>query len=122
MLYGAGSGYNQGTLNFQVDSIPDGTIYLVLDGLDDESAGASTLQVFVNDVRVFNGPNGFPQVPHGDNGVGGRDRYWGQVSIAVPASALRRGVNTLTLRNTAPGGAVGAPPYILISGVTFAVE
>ena len=65
--------------------------------------------------QVFDGADSFPNTPITDNGEGGGDRYWGQMRVTIPASALRQGRNTLTLRNTTPWqGSLGIP-YILIS-------
>lgn len=117
-LYGDGSGYNQATLPFLVESI-NGETALVLTGLDDELGRINTLQVIINGVVIYNEPNRFPNVASGDNGVGGGDRYWGQMRIPIPESALRVGTNTLVLRNTSPWQGILGVPYILISDVGF---
>ena len=114
-LYGAGSGYNEGTVAFDLRGTVSGDVSLVLTGLDDERAERCNLQVLLNGAQVFNGADSFPNTPTTDNGEGGGDRYWGQMRVTIPASALRQGRNTLTLRNTTPWqGSLGIP-YILIS-------
>ncbi len=120
-LYGQGSGYNEGTLMFQVAQLPDGAIQLVLTGLDDERAEHCRLQVIINGVAIFDDLNAFPNVPDGDNGVGGQSRYWQQMVVAVPEGVLREGRNTLTLRNRTPGAKPGIP-YILIHDLGFVGE
>ncbi|MDB5078177.1 MAG: hypothetical protein JWP00_101 [Chloroflexi bacterium] len=118
-LYGVGSGFGQGTINFRLDRAPTGKPVLRITGLDDELAAHCNFEVLVNGTPVFNGPNTFPNVPNNDNGVGGGDRYWGDMTIAIPASALKAGQNTLTLRNTTPWrGSLGVP-YILINSVSL---
>ena len=120
-LYGEGTGYNQGTINFRANNVPDGTLTLTLIGLDDERNDRCRLQVILNGTTVFDGANTFPNTPQGDNGEGGKERYWDKMTIRVPAGTLRNGTNTLILRNRTPGPNIGIP-YILISDVTFARE
>lgn len=117
-LYGAGSGYNQGELTFTVEALPGETLTLLLTGLDDERPAQCTLAVLVNGAVILAGPTDFPNVPARDVGVGGADRYWGQMQLLIPAGLLRLGPNTLTLRNMTPGSTLGVP-YILINAIEF---
>ncbi len=117
-LYGAGTGYNEGSFSFQVEAIPDGPIFLVLTGIDDERAQRCTLEVVINGQTVFSGANTLPNAPADDNGVGGQSRVWGTMRIPVPAAVLEEGVNTMTLRNATPGSELGIP-YILINDLDF---
>ena len=119
-LYGAGSGYNQGQLTFTVEELPGETLTLLLTGLDDERPAPCTLVVLVNDVVIYAGPTAFPNVPARDVGVGGADRYWGQMWLLIPAEVLQLGPNTLTLRNATPGSTFGVP-YLLINAVEFLI-
>ena len=112
-LYGRDSNYSEGAFSFQVSDLPEGKLTLVLTGLDDERAEHCQFQVVINGRTIFDGPTTFPNVPNGDNGVGGQARYWGQMTIAVPDGALKEGRNTIALRNRAPGSKPGIP-YILI--------
>jgi hypothetical protein len=121
-LYGAGSGYNQGTTSFNVEVLSNRQIFLKITGLDDERGVPNQFQVLINGTTIFDGPSGFPHVPNGDIGIGGSARYWGQMSIAIPAGTLKKGTNTLTIRNASPNGSVGSPPYILISNLEFSTE
>ena len=120
-LYGEGTGYNQGTVNFRANNVPDGTLTLTLIGLDDERNDRCRLQVILNGTTVFDGANTFPNTSQGDNGEGGKERYWDKMTIRVPAGTLRNGTNTLILRNRTPGPNIGIP-YILINDVSFARE
>lgn len=120
-LYGDGSGYNQGTIVFTVQSLPGQRLVLVLTGLDDERNDHCLLQVVLNGVIVFDGQNTFRNTPSNDNGVGGPSRYWSQMTIALPPNTLREGSNTLTLRNRTPGTRPGIP-YILINNLTFTTD
>ncbi len=78
-------------------------------------------QVVVNGRTIFDALTTFPNAPNGDNGVGGKPRYWGQMTIAIPADTLKEGRNTITLRNRAQGNKPGIP-YILIHNLEFRAE
>jgi hypothetical protein len=120
-LYGAGSGFNEGAMSFEVRGARARSVILLLVGLDDELPQKTRLQVLLNGRVVFDGPNDFPNVPNGDNGVGGAPRYWGRMEIPIPVDALQPGVNRLTLRNATPGSTTGVP-YMLISNFGFSIE
>ncbi len=116
-LYGTGSPFSQGTITFKLDALPTETINLRLTGLDDERTAHCQLEVQLNGQTIFDGPDTLPNAPNGDNGEGGKDRYWGGMSLAVPSGALKLGTNTLILRNkTAWAGYLGIP-YILINKI-----
>ncbi len=118
-LYGAGSGYEEGTISFKVDNLPRGRVLLVLTGLDDERRESCNLQVSLNGALIYNGPSNFPNAPTSDNGEGGSDRYWGQIEIAVPANLFKTGTNALVLRNNTPWSGQLGIPYILVNQLTF---
>jgi len=118
-LYSVGTGYETGTLTFTLVQAPTGPLTLILTGLDDEVSGTNRLIVTLNGTAIFAGPDTFPNTPMSDHGVGGSDRYWGDMELAIPADVLRAGENTLVLENAAPGGKLGTP-YILINSVQFA--
>jgi hypothetical protein len=118
-LYGVGSQNDKATITFKLDKAPLGQPVLKITGLDDELAKQCAFEVLVNDTPVFNGPNTFPAAPRNDSGEGGKDRYWGPMTINVPTSALKVGQNTITLRNLENWtGALGVP-YILINAVSL---
>ena len=121
VLYGAGTNYSQGSFAFRATSVPDGALQLVIIGLDDERAERCRLQVVLNGTTLFDAADTFPNTPVSDNGEGGKSRYWGTMTIAVPAGLLREGNNTLTLRNATPGPGLGIP-YILINDLLFTTE
>lgn len=114
-LYGVGSTFNQATVTFNLDRVPTGKPVLRITGLDDELAAHCNFEVLLNGTSIFNGPNTFPNVQSNDTGLGGKDRYWGDMTIAVPASAFKAGPNTLVLRNTTPWSGQLGVPYILIN-------
>lgn len=118
-LYGAGSGYDQATANFSLSGAPSQNITLNLTGLDDELATHCHLQILINNQIVFDGSDSFPNVAGGDNGVGGSDRYWGQMSANVPVTALKVGSNSVTLRNLTPWTGQLGVPYLLINTIVI---
>lgn len=121
-LYGTGSGFDQGVWTFTAETLPDVPLVMSFIGLDDSLPEHTNLQVLLNGVTVFAGPNTFPNVPDDDNGEGGADRYWARMSIPIPAATLKIGPNTLTLRNTSPWQGALGNPYLLINDLDFAVE
>jgi len=118
-LYGAGSGYENGTVKFNVDGLPQGKVLLTLTGLDDERRENCILKVTLNGAVVYNGPSNFPNAPTSDNGEGGNDRYWGQFQISIPPNLFKSGSNTLVLSNTTPWSGQLGIPYILINQLQF---
>lgn len=121
-LYGSGSGYNQGSVSFKLSRTGNRRVVLRLTGLDDERLERCQLQVVINGTTIFDGPNTFPNVPNTDNGIGGKDRLWGQMTIPIPVSILTTSQSTLILRNATPWeGALGIP-YMLINSVEFVEE
>ncbi len=121
-LYGAGTQYSQGTLTFVVGTVPNGgRVSLILSGLDDEREEHCRLEVILNGTTVFDGPTMFRNAPSNDNGEGGTARYWSDMTINVPVSALKAGNNALVLRNRTPGATVGIP-YILITNLDFSTS
>jgi hypothetical protein len=75
---------------FTLSGVPEQGASLTLVGLDDEKPGRAAFQVLVNGESVFGGENIF-----------GED-YWSQMQIQIPAKVLKKGVNTLEIRNTTP--------------------
>lgn len=118
-LYGAGSDYNEGTVSLNIQSLPDRKIFLKLVGLDDELAPHCRMQVLINNTVIYDDVTTFPNVRSGDNGEGGASRYWDEMTITVPNSVLKAGINTLTLRNLTPWNGYLGVPYILINSLDF---
>ena len=116
-LYGTGSSYDQANTSFNLAGTPANPVKLSLTGLDDERAAHCHLQVLLNGGLVYDQDNTFPNAPGNDIGVGGNDRYWGQFSVTLPASAFHTGSNTLTLRNTTAWAGYLGIPYILLNSI-----
>ena len=75
---------------FTLSGVPEQGAFLTLVGLDDEKPGRAAFQVLVNGESVFAGENTF-----GEND-------WSQMKIQIPAKVLKKGANTLEIKNTTP--------------------
>lgn len=117
-LYGEGTGYSQGTFSFRANNVPGEPLLLTIVGLDDERGDHCRMQIILNGTTIFDAANTFPNTPPNDTGVGGKERYWGEMSIRLPSGVLKDGANTLILRNRTPGPNIGIP-YMLIHDITF---
>ena len=73
---------------FALSGVPELDALLTLVGLDDEKPGHASFQVLVNGESVFDGENTF-----------GEDD-WSQMKIQIPAKVLKKGANTLEIKNT----------------------
>lgn len=117
-LYGAGSGFNEGRVTVNLAAAPTKDLAMRIIGLDDERDPARCeLEIIINGTSIYRKNNFFPNTPRNDNGVGGGDRYWGDMVVEVPASSLKAGNNTIIFRNnTAWTGSLGIP-YMLLNNI-----
>jgi hypothetical protein len=118
-LYGQHSEYPAAWLFMQIDTVPVGPATLYLDGLDDDWAGTNRIAVEVNGVKIFAGPNPFP---NWDGVVPGADAMWGQHPFDVPADLLQAGRNSIVVTNLEPAANFSTPPYVLIGDVVLEVQ
>ena len=84
------SGRGEITISFKLDRDVPECSFLVLTGLDDDKPGATRFAVEVNDERVFEGPNTFPE------------HDWGGMNIQIPGGLLKKGTNIIRIVNTVP--------------------
>lgn len=75
---------------FTLSGIPEQSAFLELVGLDDDKSGRAALKVLVNGETVFEGENTC------------RENDWTQMKILIPAKVLKKGVNTLEIKNATP--------------------
>ena len=84
----ASSGQHEITIRFELDNdIPENTL-LAMIGLDDDKPGTSRFAVEVNDKRIFEGPDTFPE------------NNWGPMSVQIPGGLLKKGLNIIKIVNT----------------------
>ena len=120
-LYGAGSGYNVGSVTFAATDLPTGQITLVLTGIDDELETHSTIQVLLNGRTLYSGTSEFANRTAAASNDPDSRITWDQMRLIVPKGTLQSGTNTLVIRNVSTGTEL-APPYILINNLEFASE
>ena len=102
------------TAQFQIESLAgDQKIFLHILGRDhDLLPTPCPIEISLNDVVIFTGPNEFPN-----------DGFAWRV-FEIPAGAVRVGENRIRIANLAPEGAVGMPPWFTLvqCGVTRSRE
>ena len=120
-VYGARSPYPSATLRFELDEVPAEPLVLIVDGLDDEWAGANPIALEINGERVYNGDGPFTSWD-GNTANRGADADWTTVRITMPADLFAEGENTISFRNLSPSADWGVPPYFLLSTARLTVE
>ena len=75
---------------FTLSEAPEKDAFLDLIGLDDEKPGRAAFKVLVNGEDIFDGVNTFSE------------EDWTQVRIQIPAKTMKKGENTLEIKNTTP--------------------
>lgn len=111
-VYGSQSDYPQATLAFELDAAPEAPVQITLLGLDDELEALNPIAVEINDRRVYEDEDIFPNW----NAVSGDPNVWSEVRLTIDPSLLEEGVNTLTLLNLTPSASFNGPPYFLVGG------
>jgi outer membrane biosynthesis protein TonB len=106
-VYGVGSGAHAATASFEVASAPESYILITITGMDDEREQKVPMRLWLNDSVIWEGTSPFP------------NEQWLAVSWLVSdLDAMHEGVNSITLEVTEGNGAIGAPPWILITSAT----
>jgi hypothetical protein len=118
-LYGQNSEYPSAWLFMQIDVPPVGPATLYLEGLDDDWAGTNRIEVEVNGVTIFVGPNPFP---NWDGIVPGAGAAWGQRSFDIPEGLLTAGRNSVVVTNLEPAANYSMPPYVLIGELVLEIQ
>ena len=86
----AGCGSASVTLKMDLESAPEFSSCLAVEGQDDDKAGTSAMRVAVNGTAIFSGPVAFPE------------RAWGRMGFNIPAGVLKAGENTIVISNITP--------------------
>ncbi len=90
-------------VTFHVVEPPAGPAFLHLRARDDDAQGTCRIVIELNGVALHRGPSGFPS------------DAWLERTFPLPAGTLTRGDNALTIRNTEDVGALGMPPWFMVS-------
>lgn len=93
---------------FALTAVPDHPLVLHVQGCDDDLKGPCPIEITLNGHPLLKGPSGFP-----DN-----DYAWR--AIPIPPKALKAGTNELVVRNTAPEGQYGMPPWFILARAIIA--
>lgn len=91
------------TAEFDLPSTPTVPLFLHLLARDDDFATTCPIEIRLNDRVLFSGPDGFP----GDD--------WAWRTFAIPEGVLRAGKNSIIIRNIAPEGKLGMPPWFMLA-------
>ncbi len=94
--------------SFDLVGVPSDDLYLYLRAREDDATAACHIAIELNDVRIYDGPSGFPS------------DAWTIHTFPVPASAFRTGTNTLRIRNRETAGNLGMPPWFMVSRAAIA--
>lgn len=106
-LYGQGSDAHTATAEFDGGDGASDYVVIVITGMDDEVAAKVPIRISLNGNTVWEGPSPF----------GNED--WTDVAWVVKdLSWLSEGDNTLSVTNTAGGGEIGTPPWVLLTSAT----
>lgn len=95
---------------FKLDRVPDEAFYLVIKGRDDDGPDRCKIEVTLNGVSVFKGPNPYPA------------NEWRTRSLRIPSGALRTGDNLLAIANIEDDGHSGAPPWFMVASAAIVPE
>ena len=114
-LYGAGSGYETGTLTFDYSNASSSARTTVsLLGLDDELAVSEPISVTLNGTEIYNGESTFTTWNPNATGL-----QWSHLDLTADAGLLRASGNTLVITDLAANGAINRPPWVMITGITI---
>jgi hypothetical protein len=94
----------------RVFTLPSGPMFLYLRGRDDDARTVCRISIALNGSTVFAGPSGFP------------NNAWATRRFPIPRTALRTGASVLTIRNVESEGALGMPPWFMVSRAAIAGE
>ena len=94
--------------SFPLSVAPRGQAQLVVEGMDDEDARKSDIEISVNDTRIFAGPDPLP-----NDDLPLNSGTWAAHTFTFDASLLVAGQNTITIRNRSPGS-FSLPPFFML--------
>jgi hypothetical protein len=96
------------TATFNSDATAGGTATLTIEGMDSEDLTKTPMQVTVNGVTLFEGPNPLP-----NDDIPLATGNWGELTLHFDASILHAGANSISITNLARGS-VNRPPFIAL--------
>jgi hypothetical protein len=107
-IYGASTQFSTMQATFNLQTQPQGTAQLSIEGMDSEGTAKTPIRIRVNGTEIFNGPNPLP-----DDDLPLDTGTWTTYTWSFDAGLLRPGQNTISISNLAPGN-VGRPPFFML--------
>jgi hypothetical protein len=93
---------------FTLQTPPQGSARLSIEGMDSEGAAKTPIQITVNGTPIFRGPN---PLPNDDQPL--ETGTWATYSWQFDAAVLRPGQNVIRISNLADGQ-FGLPPFFML--------
>lgn len=88
---------------FTLTAAPYDGVQLHLLAMDDDAPAACLIEIVLNDKTIHSGPSGLANAK------------WTWRKLPIPAGTLKQGVNVLVIRNRAPKGELGMPPWFMVA-------
>jgi len=107
-IYGSSTEYSVMLARFHLSDTFAGTVTLTIEGMDSEGRTKTPIQIAVNGVEIYNGPNPLP-----DDDQPLETGTWASQSWMFDATLLHRGQNEISISNLAEG-AFSRPPFFML--------
>jgi serine/threonine-protein kinase len=107
-IYGSSTEYSVMRARFHLSDTFVGTVTLTIEGMDSEGRTKTPIQIAVNSVEIYNGPNPLP-----DDDQPLETGTWASQSWMFDATLLHAGQNEISIGNLAEG-AFSRPPFFML--------
>jgi hypothetical protein len=107
-IYGSSTEYSVMRARFPIAGTFAGTATLTVEGMDSEGRTKTPIQIAVNGVAIYDGPNPLP-----DDDLPLETGTWASQSWTFDAALLHAGQNEITISNLAEG-AFSRPPFFML--------
>jgi serine/threonine-protein kinase len=115
-VYGQRTQYNTMTASFNLDKAPKGDATLTMIAVDSEDVAKTPILITINNTEIFSGPNPFPNdTINNPNGPGN----WGTHSWPIPSKTLKKGSNTLTIKNMSSSNCIRCANFFMLDSATI---
>jgi hypothetical protein len=107
-IYGSSTEYSVMRTRFAIADTFAGTATLTIEGMDSEGRTKTPIQILVNGVEIYNGPNPLP-----DDDQPLETGTWASQSWEFDAALLHMGQNEISISNLAEGE-FSRPPFFML--------
>jgi len=107
-IYGSSTEYSVMRARFPITGTFAGTVTLTIEGMDSEGRTKTPIQIALNGVEIYNGPNPLP-----DDDQPLESGTWASQSWTFDAALLHKGQNEISISNLAEG-AFSRPPFFML--------